>query len=345
MAHFDDDLALHVKALAIEAGFARVGIAPAGDVLDGRRFVEWLQRGFHASMGYLARNVGKRLRPDRLVPGSRSVICLAVGYAPSPEDPAPQVSVARYARGRDYHKLLRRRCQRLMDRIRAAEPGFGGRAFVDSAPVLERSLAQAAGLGWIGRNCCLIAPGLGSYVLLCEIVCNLPLRPDGPVEGGCRDCGACVRACPTGALSEAGLDARRCVSYLTVEHAGRIEPALRPGMGTCLVGCDRCQVVCPQNADAPPGDGELRGDGLALGGALLGGVLGWTEDQWDAATRGSAARRVRYAELLRNAVLAAGNSAGAPEAPALAGALGDLRSRREDLHDMIDWALGRLARP
>jgi epoxyqueuosine reductase len=169
------DLTAAVKALALEEAFVRVGIAPAGGAADGEIFRQWLARGCHAGMAYLARNVEKRLRPDRLVPGARSVICLAAGCEAAPDDPAARVEIARYARGRDYHKVLKRRCRSLIARIRRIAPGFRGRAFVDSGPVLERSLAASAGLGWIGRNRCLIVPHLGSHVLLCEVVCNLPL--------------------------------------------------------------------------------------------------------------------------------------------------------------------------
>jgi len=208
--------------------------------------------------------------------------------------------------------------------------------------VLERSLAAAAGLGWIGRNCCLVVPGLGSYVLLCEIVCNLPLAPDEPIAGRCDDCGACVGACPTGALTDAGLDARRCVSYLTVEHAGPIAPDLWPHMGTCLVGCDACQAACPHNQAVPPGEAELRASTPPLGGAGLADVLAWTPADWDAATRGSAARRVRYDAMLRNAVIAAGNAAGTGQAPSLIAPLRRLLASRGELRAAVEWALGRL---
>lgn len=339
-----DELTATVKRLSREAGFARVGIAAAGLVADAERFRQWLADGRHGTMGYLARNVAKRVRPERLVPGARSVICLAAGYAPDDGAAAPSAPglVARYARGRDYHKVLKRRCVRLMDRIRQIAPGFAGRAFVDSGPVLERSLALAAGVGWIGRNCCLVVPGLGSYVCLCEIVCNLPLCPDGGLANDCSDCGACLRACPTGALTEGGLDARRCISYLTVEHRGPIERDLWPRMGRRLVGCDACQEACPHNRDAPPGDAELRAVRPPLGGADLVEVLSWNEADWDAATTGSAARRVRYDMLLRNATIAAGNSAGTDGSGRLVAALHELKRRRPELREPAQWALERL---
>ena len=332
-----------VKSLAREVGFACVGVAPADEVPDAAVFHAWLARGFGASMGYLARNVAKRLCPAKLVPGARSVLCLGVSYA----DEAPTARdglVARYARGRDYHRVLKRRCLALMDRIREIAPTFAGRAFVDSAPLLERSVARRAGLGRIGRNHCLIAPGLGSYLVLCEIVSDLPLLPDSPLPpGGCEDCGACVDACPTGALTDAGLDARRCLSYLTIEHAGAIPREHWPSFGRRLVGCDACQEACPHNRSVPPGDAELRARAAPLGGARLADVLDWSEADWDRATRGSATRRVRFERMVRNAVIASGHGGGDDDPRRLADALRRLRRRRGDLGDEIDWALARLA--
>ena len=305
-----DELTDRVKSLALEVGFARVGVAPAAEAPHGERLDEWLARGWHAGMGYMARNVEKRKRPDLLVPGARSVLCLAAGYAPAmPTVPGGEYFIARYARGRDYHKVLPNRCRRLMDRIREIAPEFAGRAFVDSAPVAERSLAAAAGLGWIGLNGCLIVPGLGSYVVLCEIVCNLPLVPGEPTAPQCGDCDACATACPTGALGDEGLvDCRRCISYLTIEHRGEIEPQYREKIGNRLFGCDTCQEVCPHNRGVPRGDAELTPRGKPLGGAGLVEILAWTQDHWDAATRGSTLRRAGYEGLLRNAAIVACNS-------------------------------------
>ena len=304
-----DELTDRVKALALEAGFARVGVAPAAETPHAERLDEWLARGWHAGMDYMARNVEKRKRPDLLVPGARSVICLAAAYAPRGEDTGGEYFIARYARGRDYHQVLKKRCRRLMDRIREAAPQFAGRAFVDSAPVAERSLAATAGLGWIGLNGCLIVPGLGSYVVLCEIVCNLPLARGEPIAPQCGDCDACAAACPTGALSDEGLvDCRRCISYLTIEHRGEIEPQYREKIGNRLFGCDTCQEACPHNREVPRGDAELTPKGKPLGGPRLAEVLTWTPADWDAATRGSPLRRAGYEALLRNAKIVAGNS-------------------------------------
>jgi epoxyqueuosine reductase len=332
-----EDLTAAVKDLATRAGFARVGVTGAGPVPGEDVFRDWLARGWRGGMDYLSRNVAKRFRPELLVPGARSVICLAAGYAPADGSPSAGL-VALHARGRDYHKVLARRCRRLMDEIRALGSGFVGKAFVDSAPVAERSLAAACGVGWIGRNGCLYAPGRGSFMLLCEIVCNLPLVGDEPVTSRCGDCDLCVRACPTGALAGNGLvDARRCISYLTIEHKGPIDPSLWPLMGCRLFGCDACQLACPLNRDSPPGDPELRGLQPPLGGASLAEVLAWTAEDWDAATRGTAIRRRGCPHFIRNAVIAAGNS----HDGSLVGALTNLLPSRPDLADLIGWAIHR----
>ncbi len=337
------DLAAQIGQFAADAGFVRVAFASAKMILPAARYEDWLARGCHADMSYLARNLPQRFHPDVLVPGAATVICLAAGYAPSPGSPSSPV--ARYARGRDYHKVLKKRCLAIMDRIRELVPGFEGRAFVDSAPIMERSLAAAAGLGWIGRNGCLIVPGLGSYVVLAEIVCNLQDMPLGePIASGCGDCRACVAACPTGALLGDGLaDARRCVSYLTLEHAGPIPRDRWEQMGVRLCGCDACQEACPHNRNLPAGDAELTG-AAPLGGAGLLDILGWSEEQWDAATRGSACRRADFAMFLRNAAIASGNSAATgKQAQQLRTALKELALRRDDLADVIDWALEKLS--
>ena len=334
-----EDLTTAVKALAMKTGFARVAVACAGTIQGEEAYRCWLAAGYGGQMAYLGRYIDKRFEPGRLLGGAKSVICLAVGYAP-PHEPAPSdAAVARYARGRDYHRLLKRRCRKLMDRLREIEPRFLGRAFVDSAPIAERSLAAAAGLGWIGRNGCLFAPALGSYVLLCEIVCNLPLRADEPLACQCENCDRCVQACPTGALLGDGmLDARRCISYLTIEHRGDIEPDLRPLMERRVFGCDRCQEVCPHNRDIPPGDAELlaRPSGLACAG--LKEVLTWDRSDWDLATRGSATRRAGYEMLLHNAVIAAGNSQDGSLIPYLEKLAG-----HPGLTEPVEWALRRLA--
>ena len=333
------DLKSEIKRVAGELGFVRVGVAGAGPVAHGDRLRDWLAGGLHAEMAYMARNLSKRLCPQELVPGARSVICLAASYAPAKDPPQGGVWVARYARGRDYHKVLKKRCHALMDRIRELEGGFVGRAFVDSAPVMERSLAAAAGVGWIGRNGCLVVEGAGSYVLLCEIICNLSLEPDEPLPSKCKDCGRCVEACPTRAIVEDGLvDSRRCISYLTIEHRGGIPSEYRAAMGGRLFGCDACQQACPFNENLPPGDPELTGQGEVLGGAGPADILGWNEADWDRETRGSALRRASLEMFIRNAIIVAGNSA----EKALIAPLIKAKERFPWAAELVDWALGRL---
>jgi len=305
MSFSDAELTAAVCDLAIEVGFARAGVAPAGDLGRGEKFDEWLQRGWHGDMAYMELHGEKRKRPDLLVPGAASVLSLAVGYAPGGDDSAASLPgyIARFARGRDYHKVLKRRCAELTDRLREIAPDFDGRAFVDTAPVMERSLAARAGLGWIGRNGCLIVDGLGSYVVLCEIISNLPLVASRPVAPGCGDCDACIRVCPTGALDEGGLvDSRKCLSYLTIEHRGQATEEMRK-CNRGLYGCDLCQEVCPHNRLLPPGDVELTSAGATE--FDLGEVQAWTAADWDLATRGRAIRRAKYDMFMRNAATAA----------------------------------------
>jgi epoxyqueuosine reductase len=329
------ELAQTIKDLARRMGFAAVGIAGAGPVPRAERLRAWLERGYCADMDFMRRNLSRRLCPSELVPGARSVICLAVGYAPAADSEA---LVARYARGRDYHEVLKDRCRALMEAVRAAEPSFAGRAFAGSAPVMERSLAAAAGVGWIGRNGCLFVPGAGSYCVLAEIVCNLSLPADEPIPNRCGDCRACVAACPTGALTDEGLvDARLCISYLTVEPCGRIDPALWPRMGGHLFGCDACQAACPHNRDVPAGDAELTSK-APLGGAGLADVLGWDQAEWRQATAGSAVQRATHEMFCRNAVLAAGNSGDR----SLVSRLRALQAAHPDQAILVRWALARL---
>ncbi len=332
----DSELTNVAKRLAMEAGFTRVGVAPAGQIPGRERFRRWLSSGGHGEMGYLARNVAKRFDPRLLVEGAQGVICVVLSYAP-PDD-APPLQIARYARGRDYHRVVRQRLRRLMDRLRELEPEFAGRAFVDSAPLAERSLAVLAGLGWIGRNGCLIVPGAGSYVVLGEIVCNLPLIADKPIAGGCGDCDLCVRACPTGAIDEDGtVDARLCLSYLTVEHRGPIDRRVAAGMGERLFGCDACQQACPHNADVPAGDPELTLE-RPVARVNAADVLEWTEPDWDVMTRGSTTRRAGWTMWLRNAAIARGNSGDSSARPDLL----RLASGAGPAADAARWAMERL---
>lgn len=336
--NYDDALTLRIKAWAEECGFARAGVAAAGPVEHADVFRNWLAAGRQADMSYLAENVDKRLDLRKLFDGANSVICLAASYAPGGEEPETDAFVARYVRGRDYHRVLQKRARTLCDRIREAQPAFAGRAFVDAAPVAERSLAAMAGLGWIGRNGSLIVPGLGSYVLLAEIVCNLPLRPDEPRQSGCGDCRKCMAACPSGAiLTERTVDARRCLSYQTIENRHDIPADLWPIAGACVFGCDACQAICPHNRRRAKGDAELTAptDAKPLD---LQTILTWTQDDWDLATRGRALRRADRRMFLRNAIIAAGNAGDASLLP-----LVEAHHADETLQAYVDWALERIS--
>jgi len=305
-----------VRRLAGELGFVCVGVAPVG--VSGRAdcFHRFIDEGLHAEMAYLARDAAGRCDSRELLEGATSVICLAVSYAPAENEPC---AIARYARGRDYHRLLRKRCRKLTDALAAQVSDLRTRICVDTAPILERDQAAAAGLGWIGRNGCLINAKWGSYLLLAEIITNLPLEADGPAPNRCGDCRVCIDACPTGAIRPDGLvDSRRCISYLTIEHRGEIPAELAGAMGESVFGCDVCQAVCPHNRrrDLPAGNEELRGPS-DLARTPPAAMLAWTEPQWDRLTRGSAGRRARLEMYLRNAAIAAGNAGDDSARPAL----------------------------
>ena len=336
-----------VKALALEAGFLAAGVAAAQDLSAHAGPLEgWLREGLCGSMDYMRRNLPQRKDPRLLVDGARSVIVLAAGYqfaqdladAPGTALKADAM-ISRYARGRDYHKVLKRRCIDLMDHVRGLAPSFEGRAFVDSAPIMERTLAVLAGVGWVGRNGCLVVPGTGSYVMLCEIVCNLPLVPDTPLVGDCGDCDACVRACPSGALlGDKRLDAWRCISCLTIEHEGQIDAEFREHMGLSVFGCDRCQEVCPHN-QAGASSVERGQDADTI--SRLGAMLAWTPQDWDRHTAGKAWRRASYVQWMRNVIIAAGNC----RCEALAGDLDRAREQLADfpeLAELLSWARQRV---
>jgi epoxyqueuosine reductase len=343
---FDDSLTTEVKRLAKDCGFAGVGIASAEPIEHGEIFKGWLANKFHADMDFMAENVEKRLRPEKLVEGARCVICLAVSYARSDDpDDDSDAYIARYARGRDYHKLLKKRAIELCDNLRKIFPNFVGRCFVDTAPLAERTLAAQSGLGWIGRNGMLIVPGLGNNVNLAEIVCNLPLRPgaEKPYANGCGDCSACLTACPTNAILHNGtIDCNLCLSYHTIENRGRIPRELWEKMGNRIFGCDSCQNICPHARKASPGDEQLT---TALENSALPfsieQILNWTHDDWDINTRGSALRRATHKMFTRNAIIAAGNS-GSSGVPWLRCLQPRLTHQHPKFTEEIDWALERL---
>lgn len=343
-------LAARIKQWSRELGFAAAGIAGVELGEDEAQLRDWLAQGQHGEMEYMARHGDKRSRPAELLPGTLRVVSVRMDYGTG-EDAAAwdnladgeRAYVARYALGRDYHKLMRARLQKLADRIAAEVGDFGYRVFVDSAPVLERALARNAGLGWIGKNACLIDKNSGSWFFLGELYTDLPLPVDAPATAHCGTCTRCIDICPTQAIVAPNrVDARRCISYLTIELKGSIPEELRAPIGNRIFGCDDCQLVCPWNKfakrfDEP--DFRARND---LDRASLAELFAWSEEEFLARTEGSAIRRTGYESWLRNLAVALGN------APRSAAAVAALEARAqhpsEIVREHVAWALGRQRR-
>lgn len=343
-------LTQRIKAHAVELGFDLVGVAEAGPSQQHAAYLAWLRAGFQGTMGYLARPdaVERRRDPRTILPGARSVVAVAMSYyVPHNESPGddtrPRGRVARYARHDDYHHVMTRRLEELVDFVRAqAGREIQARVYVDTGPLLERELASRAGLGWIGKHTNLIHPRWGSWLLLGEVLTDLPLDPDPPFERDhCGSCNRCLVACPTGAfVAPRVLDARRCISYLTIELKGSIPPDLRPLMGDWVFGCDLCQEVCPWNQKfaRPTGEPAFHPrDDLAAPDLIA--LLSLDEEGFRRRFRGSPIRRARRQGLLRNVAVVLGNL-GAPAAvPALARALHD---PQPVVREHAAWALARI---
>jgi len=335
-------LAAEIKQWGRELGFQAVGIADCDLSAAEPRLLEWLARGWHGEMEYMARHGARRARPAVLVPGTLRVISCRMDYLPSgeeAEDPARAV-IARYARGRDYHKVLRSRLQTLCERIVARVGDFGHRVFCDSAPVMEIALAAKAGLGWRGKHTLLLSREAGSWFFLGEIYASLGLPVDAPLTDHCGSCEACIDACPTRAIvGPYQLDARRCISYLTIEHKSAIPEALRPLIGNRVYGCDDCQAVCPWNSFARPSAEPDFAPRHGLDAATLTELFEWSEAEFDARMRGSAIRRIGYERWLRNLAVGLGN------APHSAAVLAALRAREDHpsalVREHVHWARAR----
>jgi epoxyqueuosine reductase len=349
-AHLDlDPLKQSIRGWARELGFDAVGVA--GIELDAAhaRLLEWLDLGYNGDMDYLQRHAALRGSPQSLVPGTVRVLTLRMNYFPASArdaqatlgDPAAAY-VSRYALGRDYHKVLRQRLQQLADRIEAQVGAFRYRLLADSAPVMEVELARQAGLGWRGKHTLLLDREAGSWFFLGEIYTDLPLPPDAPVSEHCGTCERCIEVCPTRAIvAPYVLDARRCISYLTIEHRGSIPEPLRPLIGNRIYGCDDCQLVCPWNKFARTASLDDFGVRNRLDATTLVELFAWTEEEFERRLLGSAIRRIGYERWLRNVAVALGNGPAMPEV------LAALRARLDHpsalVREHVAWALARHA--
>jgi len=340
-------LVAQIKRWGLELGFQQIGISNTALDEHETHLLNWLGQGRHGEMDYMQRHGIRRSRPAELLPGTLRVISARMDYWP-PEAADPEevladptlAYVSRYALGRDYHKVLRRRLQKLAERIAAVAGPFGYRAFSDSAPVLEKALAERAGLGWIGKHTNLLGETTGSWFFLGELYTDLPLPVDAPARNHCGTCQSCLQACPTGAIvAPWQLDARLCISYLTIELRGSIPEALRPLIGNRIYGCDDCQLVCPWNRFArPTGEADFRSRN-ALDATALVQLFAWSRADFTARLQGSAIHRIGHACWLRNIAVALGN------APTTREVVDALERRRDDasalVREHVAWALER----
>jgi len=343
------DLVHHIRSWAQELGFQQCGIAGTDLGEDEARLLSWLDAGFHGEMDYMQRHGTRRSRPAELQPGTLRVISVRMDYTPENARDAWDVLndaqrgyVSRYALGRDYHKLLRSRLQKLADKIAGEVGPFGYRAFVDSAPVLERALAREAGLGWVGKHTGLLNRDAGSWFFLGELYTDLPLPTDVPTTAHCGSCTRCIDICPTQAIiAPYKLDARRCISYLTIELRESIPLEFRRAIGNRIYGCDDCQLVCPWNKFAEAtGEADFQ-PRHALDDADLLQLFAWSEEEFLKKTEGSAIRRIGHESWLRNIAVALGN------APHSAEVVSALQARNAHpsamVREHVAWALAEQA--
>ena len=347
----NNNIMTKLKQWAKELGFQALGISDIDLSLEEAELGKWLAKGFQGDMEWMSRHGTKRSRPAELVPGTISIISVRMNYRPTEEyDPVmilnhPELAyISRYALGRDYHKMMRKRLQKLARRLQdeLVETGFDlqYRVFVDSAPVLEKPIAAKAGLGWVGKHTNVLSQDMGSWFFLGEIYTNLPLPSSQKVSNHCGDCSACIEVCPTQAIiAPYQLDARRCISYLTIEHKGVIPEAFRVAIGNRIYGCDDCQLVCPWNRfaqDAKEVDFAIRS---RMDSAHLLSLFKWSEAYFLKKMEGSPIRRIGYQRWQRNIAIALGN---APSSPHIIAALENKYSESTPLvQEHIDWALQR----
>ncbi|MCH8498038.1 MAG: tRNA epoxyqueuosine(34) reductase QueG [Marinobacter sp.] len=336
-----------IREIAAELGFQAVGITLPETGVHGEYLQKWLAEGLHGEMAYMADHGDKRYTPTSLIPGTLRVISARMDYLTAPDSPAEVLNdrekayIARYTLGRDYHKLIRKRLVQLAKAIDELVQGHDYRAFTDSAPVLERALAQRAGLGWIGKNTMMINRQAGSFFFLGEIFTTAPLPIDTPYEKDhCGRCSACLDLCPTNAfVGPHKLDARRCISYLTIELKGAIPEELRPLMGNRVFGCDDCQLVCPWNRFSKPSGEQDFQPRHSLDNSQLASLFLWSEEEFLARTEGSAIRRTGYEGWLRNLAVGLGN------APSTIPVIEALKARQDHpsalVREHVAWALAQ----
>ncbi len=334
-----------IRSWGRDLGFQQLGISDIDLTQAEERLTRWLDKGFHGEMGYMSRHGSKRSRPDELVPGTLSVVSVRMDYLPTNQQSAEQLLdhpskayVSRYALGRDYHKVLRGRLRKLARRIEAKIGPHGHRVFVDSAPVLEKPLAEKAGLGWIGKHTNLINRDAGSWFFLGELYVDIDLPADAAESPHCGSCRACIDVCPTGAIvAPYELDARRCISYLTIELKGHIPEEYRKLIGNRVYGCDDCQLFCPWNKFAARSEEEDFSPRHSLDSAELTALFAWTESEWLEKTEGTAMRRIGFEQWQRNLAVALGNAKKSEAVIAALRAHEDSDSQLVDDH--VKWAL------
>jgi epoxyqueuosine reductase len=338
-----------IKQRAGELGFELAGIAAAATADSLERLSDWLERGYAGTMDYMHRHAEARRHPESILADVRSVIMVGMNYLvgkgyeahPSPTATGGLGRIARYGRGQDYHEVLRDRLQQLLSWLQQEVPACRGRAVVDTAPLLERDFARRAGLGWFGKNTMLLNKRLGSYFFLGALLVDLELQPDAAHETShCGTCRACLDACPTDAFPGPGqLDARRCISYLTIELKGSVPAPLREGLGDWVFGCDICQEVCPWNRKAPPTAEQAFQPRPDLEPVDCLELLGLSEEDFRRRFRGAALMRAKRRGLLRNAALVLGNQGDPAALPALRRALADPEPL---IREAAEWAIGRI---
>ena len=339
------DLATEISAWASELGFQAMGITDIDLSGHETRLMNWLQNGYHGEMDYMQRHGTRRSRPADLMPGTVRVISVRMDYWPEPASAVedllqrPDIGfISRYALGRDYHKVMRQALQKLADRISGKIGKFGYRAFVDSAPVLEKALAEKAGLGWIGKHSNLLNKDAGGWFFLGELYTDLPLPVDSPADNHCGSCSRCIDVCPTQAIvAPYQVDARRCISYLTIELRGSIPVEFRKAMGNRIYGCDDCQAVCPWNKFSQPTGEEDFLPREPLDAPQLLELFAWPEAEFLRRMEGSAIRRIGYECWQRNIAVALGNAPGNEEIVSALKA--QLDTAGDLVREHIEWAL------